>query len=493
VTRSLKTRLLTGIIAATILLLAVFSATVYIVIRSVLLNQFDASLASVTRILAASVELDGEEIELEFEVQQMPEFQNAEHATYYELWGPDGSVAARSPLLGTADLARLEGAVDALVFAKSQTADNRPLRTAGLKFKPRASDSNEERQTSNEEHSTSNDEHDRNLTADRTLTLVVARDASGLLGQLRFLRWLLLSASAAVIALSLLIAAVVVRRGLAPLNAIAGEIAAISGENLATRIDAESAPSEIVPIKDRLNDLLSRLEDAFSRERRFTADVAHELRTPLAGLRATIEVTLARARDSTEHETVLSDCLAITDNMQTMVANLLMLARLDAHQVALRREPIRPAELADSAWRAYRDSANNRHINSENSIPEQITCQSDGEHVSMVLQNILANAVEYADDNGQIRITARRDGGSIEIAVSNTGCRLSAEQTSQVFDSFWRADASRSDAGVHCGLGLALVKKIAIALGGTVTAEIDQPDIFTIRLTIPCRETPATD
>jgi len=248
-----------------------------------------------------------------------------------------------------------------------------------------------------------------------------------------------------------------------------------------------------VPIKDRLNDLLSRLEDAFSRERRFTADVAHELRTPLAGLRATIEVTLARARDSTEHETVLSDCLAITDNMQTMVANLLMLARLDAHQVALRREPIRPAELADSAWRAYRDRANNRHINFENSIPEQITCQSDGEHVSMVLQNILANAVEYADDNGQIRITARRDGGSIEIAVSNTGCRLSAEQTSQVFDSFWRADASRSDAGVHCGLGLALVKKIAIALGGTVTAEIDQPDIFTIRLTIPCRETPATD
>ena len=478
-TRSLRTRLLTGIIAATILLLAVFSATVYIVIRSVLVNQFDASLASVTQILAASVELDGDEIELEFEVQQMPEFQDAEHATYYELWGHDGSVAARSPLLGTADLARLEGAVDALVFAKSQAPDNRPLRTVSLKFKPRASDSNEE--------------HHEHVTADQTLTLVVARDVSDLLGQLRFLRWLLLSASAAVIALSLLIAALVVRRGLAPLNAIAGEIAAISGENLTARIDAESAPSEIVPIKDRLNDLLSRLEDAFNRERRFTADVAHELRTPLAGLRATIEVTLSRARDSSEHETVLSDCLAITDNMQTMVANLLMLARLDADQVALRREPVRPAELADSAWRAYRDRAETRHINFENSIPEQITCQSDGEHLSMVLQNILANAVEYANDNGQIRMTARREDGSIEIAVSNTGCRLSAEQTSQVFDSFWRADASRSDAGVHCGLGLALVKKIATALGGTVTAEIDQPDIFTIRLTIPCRQAPATD
>ncbi len=474
-TRSLRTRLLTRIIVATILLLTIFSLTVYLVIRSALVKQFDTSLASVARILAASVELDGDEIELEFEVRKMPEFQSAKHPTYYQLWKPDGTVVARSPLLGADDLARLEGGVDALVFGKSRNRNNRPLRAVGLKFKPRAADSDEE-------------DH-RHLTAEQTLTLVVARDASDLISQLRFLQWLLLSASAAVITLSLLIAAVVVRQGLRPLNSIAGEIAAISQENLTTRIGAESAPSEVVPIKDRLNDLLARLEDAFKRERRFTADVAHELRTPLAGLRSTIEVTLSRARDSAEYQTALSDCLEIVENMHIMVSNLLTLARLDARQVTLRTEQIRLAELVNSAWWPLRDKAEQRGIAFENHIPVDLTCQSDPEHLAIVFQNLLENAADYTNQAGQIYIAAQRTGDSLQVTIANTGCKLTAEQVSKVLDSFWRADESRSDATVHSGLGLALVKRIITALNGAVTAQIDQPDTFKITFTLPCPRT----
>jgi len=475
VTRSLRTRLLTRIIVATILLLTIFSLAVYLVIRSALVKQFDTSLASVARILAASVELDGDEIELEFEVRKMPEFQSAKHPTYYQLWKPDGTVVARSPLLGADDLARLEGGVDALVFGKSRMPDNRPVRAVGLKFAPRAADSNEE-------------DH-RNLTAEQTLTLVVARDPSDLMSQLRFLRWLLLSASAAVITLSLLIAAVVVRQGLRPLNSIAGEIAAISQENLTTRIGAESAPSEVAPIKDRLNDLLARLEDAFKRERRFTADVAHELRTPLAGLRSTIEVTLSRARDTAEYQTALSICLEIVENMHIMVSNLLTLARLDAHQVTLRTEQIRLAELVHSAWRPFADRAEQRRITFENHIPADLTCQSDPEHLSIVFRNLLENAAEYTNQAGQIRIAAQRTGDSLQVTFSNTGCKLTAEQVSKVLDSFWRADESRSDATVHSGLGLAMVKRIITALNGSITAQIDQPDTFKITFTLPCPRT----
>lgn len=321
-------------------------------------------------------------------------------------------------------------------------------------------------------------------TNPQALTLVVSRDAGDLQGQLRFLCWLLLIASAAVIALSLLIATIIVRRGLRPLNSIAAEIATIREDNLTTRIATEDVPAEVVPIKNRLNELLSRLEASFNRERQFNGDVAHELRTPLAGIRSTIEVTLTRHRDNDEYKKVLADCQAIVEHMQTMVNNLLMLARLDTQQISLRTEQIRLAELVNSCWRPFSDRALERRIAFENRIGAEMTCESDPEHLSMVFVNLMDNAVEYADEGGEIRTTARRTDDCVEITVSNTGCRLTAEQVSQVFDCFWRGDSSRSDAGAHCGLGLALAQRIVRALRGSVTAEV-QGGTLAVRLTLP--------
>jgi len=468
VTFSLKARLLTGIIAGMILLLTVFSLLIYGVIRNALVKQFDTSLASVARMLAASAEFDNDKIELEFEVQQMPEFQNAEHPTHYQFWGPDNTVAAKSPLLGTEDLSRIESSLNTLVFGTSRDKNGQPQRTAGLKFMPRIADSE--------------DKNYRSPTNVQALTLVVARDASDLQGQLRFLRWLLLIASAAVIALSFLIADIIVRQGLRPLNSIAAEIATIREDNLTARITAEHVPAEVVQIKNRLNELLSRLQSSFNRERQFNADVAHELRTPLAGLRSTIEVTLIRARDNDEYKKVLSDCHAIVENMQTMVNNLMMLARLDTKQISFNTEQIKLAELVNSCWRPFSDRTLERKISFDNNIEPEITCEADRQNLSIVLSNILDNAVEYADEGGQIRTTARRIDDSVEVAVSNTGCQLTSEQVSQIFDCFWRGDLSRSDTGTHCGLGLALVQRLIRALGGHATAELQPGGIFIVRL-----------
>jgi len=100
------------------------------------------------------------------------------------------------------------------------------------------------------------------------------------------------------------------------------------------------------------------------------------------------------------------------------------------------------------------------------------------------LSNLLNNAVEYANDAGQIWVTAHHTNDSVEITVANTGCRLTNEQVEQVFDCFWRGDSSRKDAGVHCGLGLALVQRIIRSLGGFTTAEVTPDGIFTIRLVL---------
>ena len=130
-----------------------------------------------------------------------------------------------------------------------------------------------------------------------------------------------------------------------------------------------------------------------------------------------------------------------------------------------------------------------RHVDFENRLPAEMVVESDPECLSMALSNLLDNAVEYANERGRIWIVGRQTDETVEIAISNTGCQLASEQVSQVFDSFWRGDSSRSKTGTHCGLGLALVQRIAGALAGRATADV-QAGIFTMKLALPVRATP---
>jgi signal transduction histidine kinase len=356
------------------------------------------------------------------------------------------------------------------VFKVFPGPENHPYRAAGATFLPRI-DTDE---SNNAVQSTK-----------QPLILVVTRDAHGLYGQLNFLKWLLFGAASLNAGLALIIGAYVVRRGLHPLNTIAAEIAAISEDSLTTRITAQRVPTEIAPIKSRLNELLSRLQTSFDRERQFNADIAHELRTPLAGIRSTIEVALARSRDAAEYRTALSGCLEIAKNMESVVINLLMLARLEAQQIGFKSVPVRLSDLIDSVWRRFSKKADGRKLIFNNQIAADLMCQTDPDHLSMVLANLLDNAVEYTNEGGQIRTTAQRIVDSVEIAVSNTGCKLTAEQVSKVSDCFWRGDSSRSDAGIHCGLGLTLVQRIVKALGGTFSTQLEQGGIFMTKVTLP--------
>ncbi len=470
---SLRMRLLVGTVGGMLLLLAALSLIVYGAIRRALFEQFDAGLESTAQLIATVIEQDVDEVELGLEVQQMPEFRDIEDQAYFQLWGTDKITLAKSPTLPAEDLWRIGDSVASPAFADLPgSGGGRPLRAIGLRFLAHPAD-NEGKPPPTREPT--------------AMCLTVARDATELHSHLRFLRWLLLTASGAVTALSLLIAAIVVRHGLAPLHAIAAQIEAIRADDLTARIEAERTPSEIAPIKDRLNNLLSRLQASFQREQRFTADVAHELRTPLAGLRSTIEVTLLRSRESPEYQAVLSDCLGIVQNMQTMVNNLLMLARLDTRQMVFRRDRILLADLVDAGWQPFAERARQRQITFESTIGNDLMCRCDPDNLSMVASNLLANASEYTNNGGRIRATAHATNGHVELTIANTGCSLTQEQIAQVFDCFWRGDSSRRDGGLHCGLGLALVQRLMTALGGSATAQLQPGGVFAVRLDLgPC-------
>lgn len=466
---SLRNRLLVGIIGGMTILLIVFSLVIYTVTHRTLVNQLDLSLAATARMLAASVEVDDGKVELELDIQKMPDFHSSQHRFYYQIWRPDGSVVQKSASLGTDNLLQLEGPVGTEVFQTLKLKDGRPGRLVALKFRPRVE----------------NHKHSQRPVEKEVLSLAVAQDTSDLQRHLGFLRGLLLIVSAGTITLSFLVANFIVRQGLKPVRSLAAEIAAIREDNLTARIGTESMPEEIIPVARRLNDLLSRLEASFNRERRFTADVAHELRTPLAGIHSALEVALMRARDSDEYQATISDCLTISKNMQTMVSNLLTLARIDAGKVTFHYARVHPSELVNSCWKPLSSRAADSGVFFENCIPAEISCESDSESLTIVLINLLDNSVRYTNEGGKIWATANKMDDSIEITVANTGCRLTNEQVLQVFDRFWRADPSRSQTVVHCGLGLSLVQKIISALGGRAVAELKTGGIFKIRLILP--------
>jgi len=486
--RSLRARLLVGMIAGMAGLLVLFGAAVYTLVSRSLERAFHDALAVTARAVAGQVREERGVIALEDGDLAMPEFSRKAHPDYFEIWSADGKVLARSASLAAADLPLIRGAVDDPRFEALTLPNGLPGRAVGMEFVPRVEDEEEG------DHEDGDNDHDKDKpgrtdrraqpAAPRRVHLVVARESGELEARLRDLAWLILGGSALVIALSLGVAAGVVRRGLRPLNDLAADIAAIRTDRLQARVAPPGMPAEMVPVADRLNDLLARLQAAFERERCFASDVAHELRTPLAGMRATLEVVLARARNPGEYEQSLRDTLDIVRHMQAMVDNLLALARLEAGQVTLRPEAVGLAELLDTCWRPLAEAVRARGITYTTGVPADLACTADRASLSLVLANLLANAAEYANDGGRIEVAGGWAAGRVELAISNTGCRLSEEQASHVFERFWRGDSARTGTGVHCGLGLALVQRMVVALGGTVSAGVSD-GVFTIRLVLP--------
>jgi signal transduction histidine kinase len=278
---------------------------------------------------------------------------------------------------------------------------------------------------------------------------------------------------------------VAIRRGLRPLDRLAARIGEMEEASLMQRIDFDGLPRELQPVKDRLNDLLGRLESGMKRERALSADMAHELRSPLAGLRATIEVALSRPRAPEQYCEAFTDGLRITGQMQSLVENLLSMARLEAGQIDIHPETVSLNEVVQSHLAPVRDAIRARDLKLQWDPGRAATVVTDPALVGAVVRNVLENAVTYTNEGGAVRIDATQAANGAKLKVSNSGSALTEDQVVHVFDRFWRGDASRGMNGSHCGLGLALVKRMVDVLGGEVKATSSAGGTFEISLSIP--------
>lgn len=256
------------------------------------------------------------------------------------------------------------------------------------------------------------------------------------------------------------------RSGLKPLVGVGEQASRIEADTLSTRFPTKGLPGELRPIAERLNDLMSRLEESFAREKRFGADLAHEFRTPVAALRSLAEVAIKWPEQTSIED--YEDVLEISCELQVTIENLLTLARLENAKEQLVSEQIKVHALIEDCWLLFAPRATERGLAFRNSIDPDLTFESDPKLLRLIITNLLSNAAEYATGNSDILVTGDVTG----LFVTNPAPHLTKDDLPKMFDRLWRHDQARTDSS-HSGLGLSLAKTCAEVLSFDLTADLE--------------------
>ena len=261
-------------------------------------------------------------------------------------------------------------------------------------------------------------------------------------------------------------------RALAPVAAMTRTARRIQAEGLGSRIGMETQRDELGELAATLDAMFERLEESFARERRFTADAAHELRTPLAVLRAETSLALTKPRQVKEYKRVIGVVEEEAERMGKLVGDLLTLARADEGKHGLASKPVSLGPLCRGVVAQMSPLAASREIELSVQIESEATVMGDNQWLSQMLTNLVDNGIKYTSSRGWVNVTVRKKSGIAMIEVVDNGAGISIEQLPHVFDRFYRADKARSRDGRQAGfgLGLAICHWIVRSHGGYIEA-----------------------
>lgn len=313
--------------------------------------------------------------------------------------------------------------------------------------------------------------------------VLVGRPIEAELAGMRSFIVILVTAGVSVLALGLAGGWLIANRAFRPIDAISTTASRISAGQLAERINVADTDSELGQLAGTLNSTFARLEASFAQQKQFTADASHELRTPIAVIISEAQTTLARERTSTEYRETIEACLDTAQQMRRLTESLLELANLDANQPAAKREPLDLADLVRQRVEFIHPLVDQRGLKLVCKFSPAKT-SGNADHLGLVINNLLTNAIHYNKPNGEITITTGTDADKIFASVSDTGVGISPEDLPLIFDRFYRADKSRSRVEGRSGLGLAICKAIVEAHGGSieVTSNLGIGSTFAVRL-----------
>lgn len=260
----------------------------------------------------------------------------------------------------------------------------------------------------------------------------------------------------------------IARRGIRPVRYVAETAKRIGSSTLDERIQSKGYPIELADLALTFNAMLDRLKESFDRLTRFSADLAHELRTPVNNIRGEIEVALARSRTTHEYREVLVSNLEETVRLSELIGSLLFLARTESPGTHVKQEVVSVGELLETVRDYYEGPADQAGVELAVSAPAGLQAMLDRSLMQRALGNLVSNALAHTPSGGRIDLSAGQSNAGLEICVSDSGCGIPSDSIPRLFDRFYRVDQARSQQSGGFGLGLSIVRGIMLLHGGHV-------------------------
>jgi len=273
-------------------------------------------------------------------------------------------------------------------------------------------------------------------------------------------------------------------RALSPIDGLTRLARRITAEDLSQRLNMRLPDDEVGRLARTFDEMIARLENAFRRQRQFTADASHELRTPLTAIKGQVEVALTRPREPGAYREVLQTVNEQVDRLIRLVGSLLTLARADAGQIPVASESVNLQELVGAAVEQVRAAAGQRGIQLAVEEGPSVTLPADEDLLLQLILNLLDNAIKYTPSGGEVTAGWGMKDTQVELWVRDTGVGIAPEHVPHIFDRFYRVDKARSRAEGGSGLGLSICRWVAEAHGGSISVESTpgQGSTFAVRL-----------
>ncbi len=477
--RSVRWQLYRSLIGWLLPLCTVAGVGTYFFVAFTLTSQFDATLISKAQSLATMTRIEAdpatpriERVEFDLVGEAIPEYLKKRHPEYFQIWEvfdrPEiaPTVVEQSASLDDDELPYINVQDEDPVIEDHTLPDGRPGRTVWIKVNVART-------------------HDPIKPSDRSAAsrgaphfalVSVARARAEIDRPLKVVLIGLLSVGGLVGLFAAVAVTRAVRHAMSPMDILSATVAGLDAERLPARLNLPPLPEEISPVADRIDELITRLRGAIERERRFSGSAAHEMRTPLAEIKALLDVRIRWPEDVDTCVSTLQEARSIADRMERLSNLLLDLVKVDAGRTPLQPTTLNLHAMVARIIDSHQSLAESRQVTVDPEIPTDLTIWSDAAAVESILTNLISNALQYAPSATRVLISGRaRSGAGVCVTVTNAAPFLTAEDCTRMFEPFWRQDAARTT-GTHelsrIGLGLAIARGMAARIDCELTADL---------------------
>lgn len=477
---SIENSLITRLSIGLGLLILSFSFALDYLVSARFEREHDRVIQAKMRSLVTLTKYMSDGLELDFADEFMLEFgKDAKEPSYFQIWTHNEDVLEKSESLHEKNLRKPHFGEDSNVAFDVNLPDGRRGRVLGVRFVPQVE----------EEYYTAEAMLDLlSRVRQEPVTLVVAEERESLESALLTLHLTLAALGIFALLITATLVRRVVRQGLTPLRDLQAQVATLDTHSLEKRLNSNFTASELIGITDQFNQLLSRLESGFIREKQFSGDVAHELRTPVAEIKSLAEVAIRWPNDESIKNTFQRDVLEASLEMESTINNLLALARSESNQNVQFTDDVNLGLAVNMSLRKLNANLSDENCNIVCHIPETVTIRTVSPYIKHIIDNVVQNAISHCSDDSEIYIDITSNNGLFFLSVSNATEALEQSDLPFIYDRMWRKDKVRQSSSQHShsGIGLALVYNYCQLLGYTTDANLVD-GIFTLSVSGPDR------